>query len=348
MKHLWKRSLSLVLALVMLAFCLSGCGPKQPAAESTPAGSGGAAASGSPLTGAPDETYYMVVFSTGAEFWKACYIGFQDAAKMFGVQTALDGPAEYDINKSVSVFDQVAAQNPAGIALCPINPDAFTDSINKAVADGQKVVTFTSDSPDSNRLQYISLDDVQAGRDLADAVAEAIGGKGEVGFLLRPGQLNLEQRYQGFSERLAQAHPDIKIVNTSNAEGDEIKAAQVTGAAIQANPDIKAYVALSSLEAIGCSNAVKESGKDIKVFTFDAVPSVLDMVKSGQVYATMALDAYSLGYWSMVSLYMARHELVNPISDWKETGRSPLPPFIDTGVTVVTAENADAYYDTVR
>jgi ribose transport system substrate-binding protein len=39
-----------------------------------------------------------------------------------------------------------------------------------------------------------------------------------------------------------------------------------------------------------------------------------------------------------------KHDLINPTSSWKEQGINPLLPYVDTGVTVVTKENVDAFY----
>jgi ribose transport system substrate-binding protein len=43
-------------------------------------------------------------------------------------------------------------------------------------------------------------------------------------------------------------------------------------------------------------------------------------------------------------LYNLKHDLIHPVNDWKTAKINPLPPFVDTGVNVVTKENVDHFY----
>src|SRR5512138_3897160 len=89
-----------------------------------------------------DQTYYMVTFVSGIDYWKDCYRGMQDAAEFLGVATEYTGTPENDITAEVRVFEEVAGQNPAGILATIINPDAFIDPINTAIDGGLPVVAF--------------------------------------------------------------------------------------------------------------------------------------------------------------------------------------------------------------
>lgn len=298
----------------------------------------------SPFMGSIDEKYYMVTFLSGAAFWIGCYKGFTDGAAKLGVSTEYAGPAEYDVSKQITQFEQILALQPAGIALCPMNPEPFKDLIDEAVESGIKIVCFATDSPESKQMSFIADDNVKDGYVGADAVAKVLDNKGDVGIMVRPGQLNLEQRVQGFKERLEAKYPDIKIVATANGGGDEGKAAKEAGSMIQANATMQAIFVTNGVEAIGVAAAVKESGKDIKVFCFDADEAVLDLIKQDAIYACLAPNTYNLGFYSILQLYLAQHDLVNPISDWKQAGRSPLAKYIDTGIDVVYKETADLYY----
>ena len=62
--------------------------------------------------------------------------------------------------------------------------------------------------------------------------------------------------------------------------------------------------------------------------------TVLDMIKTGDIDATVAQGQYNMGYWSMVMLFTQAHGLAD----------ADLPGFVDTGVTIVTKETVDNYY----
>ena len=106
-------------------------------------------------------------------------------------------------------------------------------------------------------------------------------------------------------------------------------------AALQANKDISGVFCVDGIAGTAGPTAVKEAGRDdIKVLAFDVDKTVLDMIKSGDIDATVAQGQYNMGYWSMVMLYTQAHEL----SD------AALPEFVDTGVTIVTKDEVDDYY----
>lgn len=102
---------------------------------------------------------------------------------------------------------------------------------------------------------------------------------------------------------------------------------------IQAYPNLKGIFSVSGIEAIGVSIAVKEMGKKIKIMTFDTRVPLLDMIKKGDIWDTGGQNTYLMGYFAMIPLYQAAHDLINPLNDWKENPDvSPLPPFINNRV----------------
>lgn len=342
-----KASTIILIVILLVSVIMGGCQngasttastAASSASESTSSGSGQTTASGE------GDTYYMVTFLSGAEYWKGCIKGFEEAGKNFGVKVVYAGDPQYDVNNQITVFEQVLAKKPKGIAVCAINPEAFVPVINKAIEAGIPVVTFASDSPDSKRLSFICADNRKEGAIGADTLAAAIGGAGEVGIIQRPGQMNLDLRVEGFETRIAEKYPDIKIVARGMGEGNEQTSATATASMLQANPNIKAIYTIAGIEAIGAAAAVKETGKDIKIFCFDGDASILDLIKEGSIYATGAANTYAQGYWSMVMLHTAANGLCNPVSDWKIAGRSPLPLYVDSGTDVVTKDNADSFY----
>ena len=113
------------------------------------------------LKGDPSEEYYMIQFVSWVEYWFPVYAAFKEAGNQLGVKTIYTGTTEYDANKEVEVFDQVLAKKPKGILLSPITAEAFKEPIDRAVAQGVAVVTFASDSPESNRHGYITSDNVR-------------------------------------------------------------------------------------------------------------------------------------------------------------------------------------------
>jgi ribose transport system substrate-binding protein len=163
-----------------------------------------------------DEEYYMITFMSGLEYWKSCYAGFQDAAKIYGVKTAYTGAQQFDINQQVTVLEQVAAKRPAGITITVVNAEALVKPINKVIDSGIPVIIFDSDSPNSKRPSIVQTGNERAGRSAADALAAKVGEAGNVAVLVVPGTPTLEARAAGFKAQIAEKYPKMKVVATGN------------------------------------------------------------------------------------------------------------------------------------
>ena len=106
------------------------------------------ASKGINLTKAQDaQTYYMVSFLSGIDYWKDAFRGMQDAAEFLGVEAVYTGTPEYDLTSEVRVFDETVAQTPAGILLTVMQAEGLQPSIDAAIDGGLPVVTFDADSP---------------------------------------------------------------------------------------------------------------------------------------------------------------------------------------------------------
>ena len=296
------------------------------------------------FVGSMDQAYFMCVFVQGAAYWKGVYQGFKAAGDQLGVRTVFTGCDEYDPNAQLRVFEQIVAKKPKGIALSPINPDIFNEAIDKATAAGIMVTTFASDSPDSKRLTLVTSDNVTEGRYAADYIAEKLGGNGEVGIIERPNQTNHAKRVKAFMDRLEEKYPGMKVVARDTADGDETKAARIAKSMTKEFPGLDLIFCVAGIEGMGAATGVKESGMPVKVFCYDADPKVIDMIKDGTIYAAIQPNVVNQGYWSMMLLYVAGNNLIDPVSDWKQAGRSPLPSIIDNGLDVVTKDNCDSFY----
>lgn len=88
-----------------------------------------------------------------------------------------------------------------------------------------QIVTFDSDSPNSNRTTFLGTSNYQAGVTAADYIGDKLGGKGRVACLTRTGQSNINERIDGFTTELADKYPDIEMVQVVDAGNDENEAA---------------------------------------------------------------------------------------------------------------------------
>lgn len=290
-----------------------------------------------------DGDYYMITFASGIQYWQGCWAGMQAAAAELGVNVQFTGATEADYVEETQVLEQVIAKNPAGILVTPANGDAMTDAINKAMDAGVPVVCFDSDSTKSNRYSYVGTNGYSAGATVAKEMAEAIGHKGSVAVVLFPGLQNQEDRAQGFEEYMAANEPDITVLERANGGQNENEAAAATASLITANPDIAGIFAVTAWTGLGAGQAIEEAGKtdSICCISFDTDEGVLDYIENGVLYGTCAQGTQQMGYWGLYFLYAINHETVIP--GWADKGIAPVPPTVDTGVSIVKKGFTDSY-----
>ncbi len=340
-----KRFLCVVLGLMLVfALALAGCTPN--AADS----SEGTATDGTEATNAfvgnEEQEYYMVTFYSGYPFWVDCYNGFEAAGELYGVKTVYGGTTEYDVNAAITALDQIIAKNPAGIALTCMDAEAYIPSINKAMEMGIPVVTFDSDSPNSDRIAFIGTMNYEAGATAARYIGEKLNGTGKVAAVTSLGQSNIKERTLGFEETLAAEYPNIEIVQSVDGGTDQIQSATAVANMLKVQPDVDYLFCALVTASIGAQQAIQEAGLtgQIKIVAFDTDTVTLDSIKSGEVEASISQAPWCMGYWTMNYLYFLKNGLIDPVDDWMEKGYPSIPETADSGSTVVTVENADNFY----
>ena len=337
-----EKVLMALLILAIATLSLTGCSQKAEAAVAVESD----AVEKSVFEGDPSETYYMCVMVSGVEYWFPVYEMMKQAGQQLGVKTVYTGTPEYDLNKQLAVFEQILAKKPAGIFLHPMNPDAFIEPINRAAKMGIPVVTFAADSPNSKRVSYITSDNFREGQFAADTMAADMGEKGEVAVLENPGQDNHDKRVKAFVERIESNYPDMKVVARAASNQDPNKAYQAVMTMAQAHPELGGIFMPEASSGMGAAQATKELGTGIRVMCCDVNAKVLDMIKAGDIFASLNPNQGVQGYMGMLMLYMAKHsDMIEPMNDYQAAGFNPMGiPLVDNGLAVVTKDNAEYFY----
>ena len=276
-----------------------------------------------------------VIPKVAVPFFDDCNTGAQAAADAAGVGYQWVVPQNTQGATQVKIMEDLIARHVDGIAISVNEPKSVEGVIQQAIDAGIKVVTFDSDSADSARSLYIGTINKQAGVTMGNSMAEALGGKGKV--VIVTGQLgasNLNERIEGVKEALA-AFPDIEIVATEGTEDDLAKAVSVTEALLRGNPDLAGIFGMSQVggPAVAKVLAQKEFSElkgVIKVFAFDDLPDTIQGVKDGYINGIMVQRPVTMGK-------LAVEQLVAQIKGDAPGGN------IDTGVTVVNADNLGSY-----
>ncbi len=332
-----KKVLVLLMALVMLLVFVACAAPAE--APKNEGADGNTA-----VVDNSDQVYYMVTFLATIEFWDECFVGFEDAASMFGVTTKYMGCEEQDVSAQKNILDQVIATNPTGITVTCADSTGLIDSINAAMEKGIEVVCFDSDAPDSNRYSITQTGNAAAGKDLAKAVCEELGGEGKVALIYQAGLPTGEARAEGIRAGIAE-YPGVEIVAEAGFNGEQDDGAAQSASVISANPELDAILLTNANGTLGTVTSAREANKagEILIAGFDHDAGIFDAIEAGEVFATAKQGAYNMGFWSFLQLYVVANDITNPVEGWRENGLNPLPTSIDSGCNIVTKDNVAAF-----
>ena len=322
-------------ALVGAGAAVAGCTAVPPAAPQA-----GAAAA---APAAAEETYGMVVFLKGSEFFNWCYQGMVDAAARIGpqIKTELQGPAEWDASLEARAIEELTAKGVSGILATAGDAAPMVPSIDAAIEAKIPVSTFDSDAPDSNRLTFVGTQNYQAGYKAGEAMAEWLGGKGKIAISTFPGPDHLARRVQGFKDALAANAPDIVTVEINDEGKVDVAETQLT-AALQADPEITGIFGAHGNPGPGAAAAVRSTGRQgqVQIMAFDFGMPVIELIDKDEIKATVGQNPYLMGFTAMLLAYGAKQ----PTSMAFPHGLGPcVAAPVDTGVNILYKEDVQVY-----
>lgn len=217
-------------------------------------------------------------------------------------------------------------------AIATIAGDAgIVPFIDNAVDAGIPVATFNSETAAPNkRLFFVGADLYKQGEAAGEAMAQAIGGAGQVGIITGFFAVEAhELRRQGFVDYLAANYPDVEIVGEVENEDQGETAYTQAQDFMNANPDL-AGIYVTAGGPFGAAGAVEDAGKTgvVKVISFDFVDETMEYVQKGVISGTIGQNPYAQGHDPAVRLF-----------NYLVTGEVPPCARLVTEAAVVTQEN---------
>lgn len=204
--------------------------------------------------------------------------------------------AEGDIQKMIDLVQSAISQKVDGMFIHSLDDNALTPYVASAIDNGIYVFMSTTGVPEligdsyvnSGKLYCDNYDHITAAKLAAEAMANAIDGKGKVAILAgTAGAMNTNQRTQGFVDYMQENCPDIEIVNTINVDWDQILAMSTTEDLLASNPDLAGVYAMGEDIMVGAVEAVKDAGASTKVVGIDASTKIVQMVLDGDIAAVV-------------------------------------------------------------
>jgi ABC-type sugar transport system substrate-binding protein len=241
----------------------------------------------------------------------------------------LDGQNKVEVQ--VSLMDTLINQGTSVIFLQPIDSVALAPSIAKAKRAGIAVITLNIDATEPHAA-HVEMNHYFGAMDIARALGDRMGGKGEVVILnAPPGIIIRDQRTNGFVEGLKKHHPGIKIVADQVADWSRKKAQDVLTTLLAANPNVGGVYGVNDSMALGAVDVAKAKGLLGKMVIFgnDGEKDALESIEKGELTGTQYTDVYQQGRFAASAAAVLASGLV-PATAFKQQGRLLMPYVIAT------------------
>ena len=214
-------------------------------------------------------------------FYKAMADGVRDEAKAQGMEATILN-AEDKLEKQIADVEDLI-QKKVDVIIINATHDGAAAVLNKAAEAGIPVVTLQRGVPGAKVTSHIGTDNVVIGREGAEWVAKALGGKGNVVVMEGiPGAASSEDRKKGSAE-VWPKYPGIKIVAQQSGKYDRAVSLGVMENILQAQPQIDAVFCFNDEMAMGVLAAVKASKRTgIKITGMDANKDAREAVSRGE------------------------------------------------------------------
>lgn len=295
MTHHSLRGIVLAAGIGALTVGMSACGSSGSSSSATSSAStssssaAGGSASGKTVTfveGRANDAYY------GTE---AC--GAKSVITAAGATFTATGPSTYDAAEQVSSVNDVVASAPSAMILSPVNPTSLVPPVESAVQRGIKVILVANTLSNASLASATVLANNEQGGELA---AKAILAKGKPSgtvliLAVAPGNPAINARVSGFQKVMTAA--GVTVLPTQYDNLSATTGSTDVTSTLAAHPDLAGVFATDDSGLLGAGKALRNAGKTgtIPLVGFDALPSEVALVKSGEVQALVAQPAKQEG-----------------------------------------------------
>lgn len=267
-------------------------------------------------------------------FWQTVWDGAEVMAnKWLGiVNYTVNAPtSEADVDVQIAQLEDAITKGVDAMIVAPTDASALNPTFDRAKEAGIPILIIDSSTTWPDKLTFIGTDNKAGGRLAGEYICSQVGSGGKVAIV------SGQETASSIADRVAGAQEAFEACGAevvAKISGDHSRAGgqTVMEDILVSNPDVQAVFAINDNEALGATEALKAAEKldQVMVVGFDANPDAVASILNGEMSATIAQAPQNMGgygvAWSLNYLLGVE-----------------VPDRIDTGTTLVTAENAPQF-----
>ena len=248
-------------------------------------------------------TYKMV-----HPWWDAVAMGMEDACDQYaemGITINYDylAPLKPSASDQKKRILEAAKKKYDVIGVDVVDSAKIAPVIDRVMAGGQKVITFSSSDTDPKehckRIAYIgNTHNFKDGSQMAKILCERINNAGKVGIIVgTPGNPCHEERLEGAKYEL-EKRSKIEIIGIEYDKESEKDAEKITEEFLSKNPDLAGIICCNMVNPVGAATAVKKHNlsNQVTIVGMDHDEHALKLMQVGAIYSLGVQDCSSIGF----------------------------------------------------
>ena len=284
----------------------------------------------------------FIIDNIGHPVGNAWRIGVEEEAKAYPNITVQSFDGKSSAETEIQQMTDLINQEYDGIFLQATDSAALAASVREAEEAGIPVITLNLDA-DTPHTALVAMVDYEAGRMVANAIAEKIGGKGNVVVIqATPGAsrgINLEA---GFEDALKD-YPEITLLDKQSGDWLTEKANEVMRDFMTKYEKIDGVFCANDAMAEGASQAAEAMGRlsEMQIWGADGEAKALEYIEQGKMTGTIYTNCFDQGKTAFRLMLYALAADIQP-SEYLET------PVVKMGPIVATQETLDQIPENIR
>ncbi len=298
-----KKTIAIILALLLITACLAGCGSKT---EETAADNGGDTLS---LTGKDIFTEPVLIawipMSTAGQINTIVQQAADEIMATYGTVEINFFDCGFDPNTQITLVNECITQNYDAIVMECADSTALGPVVAEAEEAGVNIITVNLGC-ETVHTMHVKCDSYSGGWVSAEAMMQMLGGKGDILLLDVPAEQAVSTTFcKGFEDYVVENNPDANILEYVNLSGNaQEDAYNVMRDMLTKYDKIDAVYAPDDNYGLGILQAIQEAGREdegIIVWGTDLQPGGIDAILAGDLDGSCWSDRYSGLYAAFTS-----------------------------------------------
>ena len=290
-----------------------------------------------------------------ASFFQPLMKGVRLAAEALGSGITLEVATYPRLGQGdVALLKEALKQDFDGFLITPGDPAAVQPLIQEIAQRSTPVVCVASDAPRSERLGSVTVDAFVSGSLAAELLAQTVPGNGQVAVLT--GELSTfdhAEKLRGFAATLATLAPHLTLLPVSEGHENPGEAYAQTRKLLARKP-LPCGIYVNTANSMPVMRALEEHGAvgKIKVITTDLFPTLVPLIESGAILATLYQRPETQGRMAFDMLVRYLLEGLHPAAQVRLAPhiimRSNLPLFLDRIISARSNKETSSVVDRPR